>query len=363
MPPETPATPEHYNAEYTRRYIESTLSSLYTIYKNRVLAETARDSDADFVLDLGCNVSPTIRQPGSLRFQMENQGIRYGGLDISPQCFDKDLIASLKVPLTEIYEDIMGIVGDVINIPIADSSVDAITCADVLEHIRNPGKAFREIARILTEDGLGLIIIPSMYKLDTADFPHIKKRRKSSHESRLTNDDWKQEWEQAGLETEYEKSRPLGLASGLSYLTWLDEEFVPERRDLDGEETYSEKSLLHKQAKKILSQYDPIIDDLILDSADLSTILIETIQNGDITGVFEMLKVLIDELQIPQEEQEVLNRFFDTVSTIQFDPSRITKLRVLFMRHDNPLLLAGNSTLVVLRKTGNEAESADHQHT
>jgi len=55
------------------------------------------------------------------------------------------------------------IVGDIKNIPLDDSSVDAVICRAVLEHIDDPFKAVSEIYRVLKPNGKCLVSLPFLY--------------------------------------------------------------------------------------------------------------------------------------------------------------------------------------------------------
>lgn len=55
------------------------------------------------------------------------------------------------------------ILGDILNMPITDKSVDAVICWSVLEHVSEPQKAAREIYRILKKGGKALIAVPFLY--------------------------------------------------------------------------------------------------------------------------------------------------------------------------------------------------------
>lgn len=55
------------------------------------------------------------------------------------------------------------VIGDIHNIPLHDSSVDAIICHSVLEHVENPIKAVEEIKRILKKGGKVFVHVPSIY--------------------------------------------------------------------------------------------------------------------------------------------------------------------------------------------------------
>lgn len=55
------------------------------------------------------------------------------------------------------------VVGDIHAIPLPDASVDAIICSSVLEHVRDPLKAFTELKRILKPGGAMFFYVPSIY--------------------------------------------------------------------------------------------------------------------------------------------------------------------------------------------------------
>lgn len=55
------------------------------------------------------------------------------------------------------------VVGDIHAIPLPDGSVDAIICASVLEHVRDPIRAMGELRRILKPGGAMFFYVPSIY--------------------------------------------------------------------------------------------------------------------------------------------------------------------------------------------------------
>lgn len=55
------------------------------------------------------------------------------------------------------------IVGDIHNLPFADSSQEAIFCLAVLEHVENPIKAVSEMYRVLKPGGKIFIYVPFLY--------------------------------------------------------------------------------------------------------------------------------------------------------------------------------------------------------
>lgn len=55
------------------------------------------------------------------------------------------------------------VVGDIHQLPLADNSVDAIICSSVLEHVRDPLTAMRELVRVLKPSGKIFFYVPSTY--------------------------------------------------------------------------------------------------------------------------------------------------------------------------------------------------------
>jgi len=55
------------------------------------------------------------------------------------------------------------IVGDIHDLPFKESTVDAVICLSVLEHVENPLKAMSEIRRVLKPGGYALIYVPFLY--------------------------------------------------------------------------------------------------------------------------------------------------------------------------------------------------------
>lgn len=55
------------------------------------------------------------------------------------------------------------VVGDIHAIPLPDDCVDAITCSSVLEHVRDPITAMKELTRILKPGGQIFVYVPSIY--------------------------------------------------------------------------------------------------------------------------------------------------------------------------------------------------------
>ena len=67
---------------------------------------------------------------------------------------------------------------DLTDCAYADGSVDIFLCSHVLEHIRDDRKAMRELNRILTPDGFGIVLVPLLPHVDeTFEDPSIVTMR------------------------------------------------------------------------------------------------------------------------------------------------------------------------------------------
>jgi len=59
--------------------------------------------------------------------------------------------------------DSVDIVGDGTNVPLADSSLDTVTCNAVIEHVPNPGELLSEIHRVLKPGGYAQLMVPFVF--------------------------------------------------------------------------------------------------------------------------------------------------------------------------------------------------------
>ena len=339
----------HYDRRYAEHYILQTLSSAYNLYKNKLVAKLMGSMGFGRVVDIGCNVSGIVKREGSLRYQLELLGIQYTGVDVNSAYFKPETAKKLGVPDEEIYDSVDHCVASVEDLPFEDHSLDAIVCADVIEHVPDPERAFGEIARTLKKEmGRAAVILPSMYKLDLFDFEYIDQKRYSSHEHKLSAQEWEALWEGVVWRL-IGKSRPVGIASGLSYLAWMNDDFVPERADLDTEERHSEKSMLHRKAKEIFAKYDSLIDPIVL-GKKLDARLVSLLQKGNVHGTMDALQEIISKnAPLLPEEKEILDSFFATAAANIPQADRIEKIRKTFEDAAAPSFLLGNSILLALR--------------
>lgn len=56
---------------------------------------------------------------------------------------------------------------DIESLPLRDGSVDFVHCNGVIEHVADPDRAVRELGRVLSADGIALVLSPNLYSLYT----------------------------------------------------------------------------------------------------------------------------------------------------------------------------------------------------
>jgi len=58
--------------------------------------------------------------------------------------------------------------GDMVNLPLKSNSLDLVTSNMVVEHLQNPNESFKEINRVLKNNGLFIFHTPNAYSFETA---------------------------------------------------------------------------------------------------------------------------------------------------------------------------------------------------
>lgn len=340
-----------YEQEYARKYIDSTLGSPYTVYKNGVIANLVADLGAQSVFDLGGNVSGLMKMEGSLRFQLAKKGITYNGIDLVPEYFSTNFAQTLNVPDKYIYAQSNGTVGDILKLPYKSNSIDMTVCADVIEHIPNPQDALTEMHRVLSPNGKALVVIPSLYKLDAIKVPHIIAGRYSSHENRLLISEWVQMLQDTGFNINMNYSQPLGIASGLLYTSWLDKDYVPTKEGPDSEEVFSEGASLFRKAKSSVGKVDGTIDKHLLQNPQTMEIIRRRFYECDIKGVLELVENAYNMTgATPSKELHDIVQKFDNRS---IPIKALSQLRETIMSSNEAITdnaFFGNAALLVLSK-------------
>lgn len=124
-----------------------------------------------------------------------DSSISYIGLDFDPAADRREV--TMKASITAI--------------PLRSDSVDLLTCYHVLEHVPDDRAGMREIERVLSPAGVGLVQVPRKGGVPTDEDPHaspserIKRFGQADH-VRYYGDDFETRLEEAGLA--YRQVRP-----------------------------------------------------------------------------------------------------------------------------------------------------------
>ena len=136
------------NQLFNYRFRKYMLARAYTKYTSKNVK--------NILLDLGCGISHVSPCPNQTTF-----------IDS-----DKNAIGLLKKLGHKTLK------GNVNNIPFGKSTVDAIFCSEVLEHVHNYKIAIKEFFRVLRKDGLLFITVPTHIKYWSFDDDYVGHLRR-----------------------------------------------------------------------------------------------------------------------------------------------------------------------------------------
>jgi len=127
-----------------RQYAKSLLGRTYWDYRNRVAASLLEESDRTIV-DLGCGEGIALEMTASMFPHADVFGVDY---------LEENIEICSRYGLRAVR-------GDLYDLELADRSVDAALLQEVIEHLRDPDTAVREIHRILRPGGKFILVFPN----------------------------------------------------------------------------------------------------------------------------------------------------------------------------------------------------------
>ena len=115
----------------------TTKNPIGKIFLNNFLntvVKTIRPLNIDSVLDVGCGEGFTLARLNKEKIGKTYEGIEYddGAIELGKKLY----------PRLNIQK------GDIYKLPHKSNSVDLVICTEVLEHLENPKKAYRELIRV-----------------------------------------------------------------------------------------------------------------------------------------------------------------------------------------------------------------------
>ncbi len=125
------------NTKTTNFEKHTTKNPIGKVFLNNFLntvVKTIRPLNIDSVLDVGCGEGFTLA-----RLKKEKIGKSYEGIE-----YDDNAIELGK----KLYPTLVIKKGDIYKLPYKDNSFDLVICTEVLEHLENPKKAYRELIRV-----------------------------------------------------------------------------------------------------------------------------------------------------------------------------------------------------------------------
>ena len=105
-------------------------------------------------LEVGCGLGYFSKKAFTL-------GARVTGIDVGENLINK---SKQKVPQGKFF------VASISNLPFKDETFDMVLCTEVIEHVENQNKGFKEIYRVLKTDGLFVITTPNKIFKTLFDF-------------------------------------------------------------------------------------------------------------------------------------------------------------------------------------------------
>src|SRR3990167_9585086 len=127
-------TPASKSSNYQKHTTKNPIGKLFLNNFLNTVVKTIRPLNIDSVLDVGCGEGFTLA-----RLKKEKIGKSFEGIDNLDESIE---IAKKIHPGLDIKK------GDIYKLPYKSNSFDLVVCTEVLEHLENPRKAYRELIRV-----------------------------------------------------------------------------------------------------------------------------------------------------------------------------------------------------------------------
>lgn len=101
------------------------------------------------LLDVGCGI-------GTIALELQKRGFRVAGVDFSEVAIKKCRQQGLDAIVSDVDKD---------GLKFSDNSFDVVWAGDVIEHVFDPIFLFKEISRVLKNDGRLLMTVPNDFNL------------------------------------------------------------------------------------------------------------------------------------------------------------------------------------------------------
>lgn len=101
------------------------------------------------LLDIGCGI-------GTIALELQKRGFQVTGVDFSEVAIKKCRQQGLDAIVSDVDKD---------GLKFSDNSFDVVWAGDVIEHVFDPIFLFKEIARVLKDDGTLLMSVPNDFYL------------------------------------------------------------------------------------------------------------------------------------------------------------------------------------------------------
>jgi ubiquinone/menaquinone biosynthesis C-methylase UbiE len=111
------------------------------------------------VMELGCGSGDGLFDMYDMSSDIE--GIQWFGLDLNYSQISDGMRRSRFRVSERNMQSINFLAADLINLPLADASLDMLLCCEVVEHLPDPQIALAEMARILKPGGYAFITTPN----------------------------------------------------------------------------------------------------------------------------------------------------------------------------------------------------------